>query len=76
MTKVYWTMHNGEKIDIDKMDTNHLRNTLKMIVRVMENKRKEFARKYAEKEADKMFAKDIEDDMFDESAIYSEHHLF
>ena len=31
--KVYWTMKNGQKIDIDEMDINHLRNTLKMIVR-------------------------------------------
>ena len=31
--KTYWTMRNGEKIDIDEMDVNHLRNTLKMLVR-------------------------------------------
>jgi len=31
--KIYWTTRNGEKIDIDKMSLNHLRNTLKMIVR-------------------------------------------
>lgn len=30
---IYWTMKNGQKIDIDTMDVNHLRNTLKMIVR-------------------------------------------
>ena len=33
MNKVYWTMKNGEKIDIDEMDISHLRNTLKLIVR-------------------------------------------
>ena len=33
METVYWTMQNGQKIDIDTMDINHLRNTLKMIVR-------------------------------------------
>lgn len=33
METVYWTMQNGQKIDIDAMDINHLRNTLKMIVR-------------------------------------------
>ena len=35
MTKetVYWTMQNGQKIDVDAMDINHLRNTLKMIIR-------------------------------------------
>jgi len=31
--KVYWTQNNGVKIDIDTMDIQHLRNTLKMIVR-------------------------------------------
>jgi hypothetical protein len=30
---LYWTMKNGKKIDIDQMSENHLRNTLKMIVR-------------------------------------------
>ncbi len=31
--KVYWTQSNGVKVDIDTMDIQHLRNTLKMIVR-------------------------------------------
>ena len=31
--KLYWTMKNGGKIDIDQMTESHLRNTLKMIVR-------------------------------------------
>jgi len=30
---VYWTMRDGKKISIDDMDINHLRNTLKMIVK-------------------------------------------
>lgn len=30
---VYWTMRNGESISVDDMDLNHLRNTLKMIIR-------------------------------------------
>jgi hypothetical protein len=30
---LYWTMKNGTKVDIDQMSENHLRNTLKMIVR-------------------------------------------
>jgi len=34
MSKVYWTMRNGEKIDIDDMDINHLRNTLKMLIKI------------------------------------------
>jgi len=31
--KVFWTTKAGDKIDIDKMDVEHLRNALKMIVR-------------------------------------------
>jgi len=30
---VYWTMRNGQKINVDDMDVNHLRNTLKMLIR-------------------------------------------
>lgn len=29
----YWTMKNGERIYIDDMTEEHLRNTLKMIIR-------------------------------------------
>ena len=32
----YWTMKNGQKINVDDMDVNHLRNTLKMILRRVE----------------------------------------
>lgn len=37
MKKYYWTMKNGQKIDVDLMNENHLRNTLKMILRNIEN---------------------------------------
>jgi hypothetical protein len=33
MEKVYWRTKDGKYVDIDAMDINHLRNTLKMIVR-------------------------------------------
>lgn len=33
MEKTYWTMKNGQKIDVDTMDIQHLRNTLKMIIK-------------------------------------------
>lgn len=33
MEILYWTMHNGQKINIMDMDMQHLQNTLKMIVR-------------------------------------------
>ena len=29
----YWTQKDGTKISVDDMDINHLRNTLKMIIR-------------------------------------------
>lgn len=32
----YWTMKNGQKINVDDMDIQHLRNTLKMILRNIE----------------------------------------
>ena len=44
MKKYYWTMKNGQKIDVDLMNENHLRNTLKMILRrveLLEQKSKE-----------------------------------
>ena len=31
--KYYWTTKNGTKIDVDEMTDEHLRNTLKMIIR-------------------------------------------
>lgn len=31
--KYFWTKKDGSKIDVDLMDINHLRNTLKMIIR-------------------------------------------
>jgi len=33
MSKIYWKQRNGELIDIDDMDINHLRNTLKLVLR-------------------------------------------
>ena len=38
MEKIYWTMKDGQKIDVDKMTESHLRNTLKMILRNRENR--------------------------------------
>jgi len=31
--KVYWKMRNGELIDVDTMDIQHLRNTLKLVLK-------------------------------------------
>jgi hypothetical protein len=38
MEKVYWTMKNGQKIDVDTMDVQHLRNTLKMLIKAVRAK--------------------------------------
>jgi len=31
--KVYWTMKDGQKISVDDMDEQHVRNSLKMVLR-------------------------------------------
>lgn len=35
--KYYWTTKDGTKVDVDEMSTDHLRNTLKMILRNLDN---------------------------------------
>jgi len=45
-----WTTRDGKKINVDDMDINHLRNSLKMCMRNMEFVRKEL-RKFAEQQA-------------------------
>jgi hypothetical protein len=42
----YWTMKNGQKINVDDMDVSHLRNTLKMILRNIEAAEKKNKSKY------------------------------
>jgi hypothetical protein len=37
---VYWTMRDGKQIDIDEMSVQHLRNTLKMLVRNSQKRKK------------------------------------
>jgi hypothetical protein len=36
MKNYYWKTKDGQKINIDDMDINHLRNALKMIIRNIE----------------------------------------
>ena len=73
---VYWKMRNGKSIDIDSMDLNHLRNTLKMIVK-NSNKHKEH-QKLMEISPEKSFeeiklngdmAQQFNNDMFDATEI-------
>jgi predicted AAA+ superfamily ATPase len=42
---IYWTTKTGEKILVDNMDLNHLRNTLKMIIRNINKKEKEIIKR-------------------------------
>jgi mannitol-specific phosphotransferase system IIBC component len=73
MRKYYWTMANGQQIDVDHMDITHLRNTLKMILRNVEAKRaQEASRKkhhiqlngdIAQDHLDMMMDKEWADDM-------------
>lgn len=42
---VYWKQRNGDLISVDEMSINHLRNTLKMIIRA-NNKTKKFDKKF------------------------------
>lgn len=48
--KVYWKMRNGNLISVDDMDEEHLRNTLKLVLRnrdtvvkrILKSERREF----------------------------------
>lgn len=74
MEKVYWTMRNGQQIDVDQMDINHLRRTLKMIInnqiKLQETKHvtKEFKfnGEIAQEMHDDMIIEEIMGDMLDE----------
>ena len=33
MSQVYWRTKTGEQVDVDDMDVDHLRNTLKFLIR-------------------------------------------
>ena len=49
-----WTTREGKKINVDDMDINHLRNSLKMCMRNMESVRVAL-RKYAEQQSKPKF---------------------
>jgi len=62
MKKYYWTMANGQQIDVDHMSENHLRNTLKMILRNIEAQRALIAEK-AKQESRKRHHIELQGDM-------------
>ena len=70
---VYWKMRNGELISIDDMDINHLRNTLKMIIRNSQKrveKHKSFELKGdMAQEFHESYLSDEDDDRFDEENL-------
>ena len=70
--KVYWTQRDGSKIDVDAMDIQHLRNTLKMIIRNIEKAEAKpkpkfkFNGEIAQEMHDNMIIEEIMGDMLDE----------
>ena len=42
--KVYWTMKDGQKISVDDMDEQHVRNSLKMVLRKLAKAKAELKR--------------------------------
>lgn len=65
MSVVYWTMKDGKKISIDDMDINHLRNSLKMVVRGLERLKQEKERSKPKFELKGDIAQDHYDTMID-----------
>ena len=69
--KEYWITRNGDKIDVDTMDLNHLRNTLKMIIRNIEAKRTKLTHLHGE------IAKQMYDQMIEEEfSSDSDYEIF
>jgi hypothetical protein len=75
MSTIYWTQKNGVKISVDEMDINHLRNTLKMIIRNIERldapKRKEaYKHTFNGEIAQEMYENAIIDEMMGDELDY------
>ena len=66
MKKYYWTTKSGQKIDVDLMGENHLRNTLKMIIRNIE---KAEAKERESKKTRFELRGDIAQDHFDQMSL-------
>ncbi len=66
MRKYYWTTKSGQNIDVDLMDENHLRNTLKMIIRNIE---KAEAKERESKKTRFELRGDIAQDHFDQMSL-------
>jgi len=77
---VYWKMRNGKLISVDEMDINHLRNTLKMILRNREKALQQVKSKPKVEfklngdmanEFHASFMSDEDDDRFEEGQTYN-----
>jgi len=77
---VYWKMRNGKLISVDEMDINHLRNTLKMILRNREKALQQVKSKSKVEfklngdmanEFNASFMSDEDDDRFEEGQTYN-----
>lgn len=75
MNKVYWTTRDGKRVDVDEMDCQHLRNTLKMLLRnKQETKKKHFfklngemAQDFVDSQEAALAFRDLEDEYLDEA---------
>ena len=64
---VYWTTNTGKKISVDEMSIDHLRNTLKMIIRKNHTSIKRLPKVVLSGEMANMFNDDQElDELLDE----------
>jgi len=77
---VFWKMRNGKLISVDEMDINHLRNTLKMILRNREKALQQVKSKSKVEfklngdmanEFHASFMSDEDDDRFEEGQTYN-----
>jgi hypothetical protein len=72
--KYYWTTKDGRTIDVDEMTTEHLRNTLKMIIRNTLKKEKVESHKFTQLKGD--IARDSIESTFDEDTDWEDMALF
>ena len=72
--KYYWTTKDGRTMNVDEMTTEHLRNTLKMIIRNSLKKEKIDAYKFTQLKGD--IARDSIESTFDEDTDWEDMQLF
>lgn len=75
--KIYWKMRNGNLISVDDMDENHLRNTLKLVLRNRETVIKRIVEAKSKRKfklqgdmANEFNSSQYENDEYDESLMH------